>query len=528
VTDVTVIGGGLAGMAAALRLAERGCQVSLYEAGDHLGGKASALRNGEDFNEHGFHIFPAWYHNIRQLVEELGIRDHFIDCHNFQQLHAGQFPCFKALHNVGAFKNAWRNLTSGVLPFHQTLLFFFSTVDLASFHLDESRRLDQLSVTGFLRSRFYRTEKIATVYQDLMLKAISVPSHFVSAMTTKKVIHFWAGDPLPMHRILNGNLQERFIDPLTARLLERQVAIYKNHELTRVDISGNRVVGVRFKDKTTGSDVYKQPLDRLVLAIPPERLKDVCNDEVYAASPTLGDVRNLRSRPMAALNLYFTERIAGLPADHVNLIDSKYGLTFIDVAQSWKTADGKPQFEGSVLNVIATDFSQLEGVNDDTATRLIVAELVRFIPTLNPEKIDPKRTKMRPNTDAPLFMNDVGIWYFRPEALPREEVKEKKQQDKANKRTHAVELENLWLAGDYCRSHVDLVSMEGAFTTGLKAAEAVRRSSQELTGTPEIYREPARPRRYPFYALWLLGLPFAFLAWLYAWFKGETVIQTRN
>jgi hypothetical protein len=526
VTDVTVIGGGLAGMAAALRLAERGCQVSLYEAGDHLGGKASAIRTGADFDEHGFHIFPAWYHNIWQLVEELGIAHHFIDCHNFQQLHLGQFPCFKALHDVGAFRNAWRNLTSGVLPFHQTLLFFFSTVDLASFHLDESRRLDQLSVTGFLRSRFYRTEKIATVYQDLMLKAISVPSHFVSAMTTKKVIHFWAGNPLPMHRILNGNLQERFIDPLIARLVERKVTIHLKHRLTRLDVDDGRVVGVRFRDETTGDEVYKRPVDRLVLAIPPERLKEACTDAVYAASPTLGDVRNLRSRPMAALNLYFTERIAGLPADHVNLIDSKYGLTFIDVAQSWKTADGKPQFEGSVLNVISTDFSQLEGVCDDTAKHLIVSELVRFIPTLDPNKIE--RFKMRPNVDAPLFMNDVGIWYFRPEALPREEVKEKKQQDKANKRTHAVELENLWLAGDYCRSHVDLVSMEGAFTTGLKAAEAVRLSTPELSGTSGIYVEPARPRRYPFYALWLLGLPFAFLAWLYAWFKGETVIQTRN
>jgi uncharacterized protein with NAD-binding domain and iron-sulfur cluster len=521
VTDVTVIGGGLAGMAAALRLAERGCQVSLYEAGDHLGGKASALRNGEDFNEHGFHIFPAWYHNIWQLVAELGIRDHFIDCHNFQQLHAGEFPCFKPLHDVGAFKNAWRNLTAGVLPFHQTLLFFFSTVDLASFHLDESRRLDQLSVTGFLRSRFYRTETIATVYQDLMLKAISVPSHFVSAMTTKKVIHFWAGDPLPMHRILNGNLQERFIDPLTARLQDRKVVIHRKHRLKQLEVHDDRVVGLRFRDETTGSDVYKQPVDRVVVAIPAECLKDVCDNEVYAASPTLGDVRNLRSRPMAALNLYFTERIAGLPADHVNLIDSKYGLTFIDVAQSWKTADGRPQFEGSVLNVISTDFSQLEGVNDATATQLIVEELVRFIPTLDTKKIEQHRTKMRPNLDAPLFMNDVGIWHYRPEALPHEEDKDKKQK-------HAVELKNLWLAGDYCRSHVDLVSMEGAFTTGLKAAEAIRRGTPELCRSSEIYREPSQPRRYPFYALWLVGLPFAFLAWLYAWSRGETQIQTRS
>jgi hypothetical protein len=52
-------------------------------------------------------------------------------------------------------------------------------------------------------------------------------------------------------------------------------------------------------------------------------------------------------------------------------------------------------------------------------------------------------------------MNDVGAWAFRPDA--------------------ATSLPNLYLAGDYCRSAIDLVSMEGAVSTGLLAAEAVRR-----------------------------------------------------
>ena len=51
-------------------------------------------------------------------------------------------------------------------------------------------------------------------------------------------------------------------------------------------------------------------------------------------------------------------------------------------------------------------------------------------------------------------MNDVGAWTYRPDA--------------------ATKLANLYLAGDYCRSAIDLVSMEGAVSTGLLAAEAVR------------------------------------------------------
>ncbi len=43
---VAVVGGGLAGLAAALRLASRGVEVVLFERGPHLGGKARELREG--------------------------------------------------------------------------------------------------------------------------------------------------------------------------------------------------------------------------------------------------------------------------------------------------------------------------------------------------------------------------------------------------------------------------------------------------------------------------------------------------
>src|ERR671929_1083577 len=84
--QVTVVGGGPAGMVAALRLAERGCRVRLLEATDRLGGKGGAgLRDGR-LEEHGYHIFPAWYLNHWRLVDELGIRQHFVDATRFKEL----------------------------------------------------------------------------------------------------------------------------------------------------------------------------------------------------------------------------------------------------------------------------------------------------------------------------------------------------------------------------------------------------------------------------------------------------------
>lgn len=502
---VVVIGGGLAGMTSALRLAERGCDVTLIESSVRLGGKAGSNHNGNDFDDHGYHIFPMWYKNIWQIVDELGIRSNFVDCHDFQQLHRAKFPFpdFRSLHDASALRNVWRNLTAGLLPFHQTLLFFFSTIDLASFHLNEKARLDQLSITGFLRSRFYRTEEMANVYQDLMLKAISVPTHFVSAMTTKKVIHFWANEPIPMHRILNGSLQERFIDPFGARLEARGVRVVLNTRLKALQVTGTRLTGLVVEETATGNSVTDTEFDAVVLAIPPEHLPDVCSSDVYKVCPTLGNVRGLRSRAMASLNLYFRNPLPHIPPDHVNLIDSRFGLTFIDVSQRWKKPDGTPRYTGAALNVVCTDFTELEGVDTVSATSMIIDELCKYIPVIN--RADITHSVMQHHVTEPLFMNDVGIWAFRPDALP----------DDPKRR---IEIDNLALAGDYCRSHVDLVSMEGAVTTGLRAAEAIRR--QFLPKTEAVPILQPELNRFPFLFFWALGLIPAALAKLYAMLTG--------
>src|SRR5882672_4575167 len=130
--EVSVVGGGLSGMAAALRLLERGYDVNLYEASERLGGKAGANSNHGRYEEHGHHIFPAWYVNVWQLVDQLRIRDHFIDCHDFAQLRPGEFPRFRTLRDFTSARYFFTNLFSGVLSVPEMYLFFYSVLDLAS------------------------------------------------------------------------------------------------------------------------------------------------------------------------------------------------------------------------------------------------------------------------------------------------------------------------------------------------------------------------------------------------------------
>jgi len=75
-TRVTVVGGGLAGVAAACVLAERGVDVTLLEKESYLGGRAGAwtshLPDGSPFEmERGFHGFFRQYYNLRTLLRRV-------------------------------------------------------------------------------------------------------------------------------------------------------------------------------------------------------------------------------------------------------------------------------------------------------------------------------------------------------------------------------------------------------------------------------------------------------------------------
>ena len=77
-----VVGGGIAGLSAALELAERGFRVQVREASDVLGGRLATRDldpgNGERFRvEHGLHMWFDNYRTFADIRHRLGIDGHF-------------------------------------------------------------------------------------------------------------------------------------------------------------------------------------------------------------------------------------------------------------------------------------------------------------------------------------------------------------------------------------------------------------------------------------------------------------------
>ncbi len=75
VHKVAIIGGGLTGLTAAYRLAGQGVQVTIYEAGDRLGGLAAGSDVAGHHIEQAYHFLYKTDRFILGLAEELGFRD---------------------------------------------------------------------------------------------------------------------------------------------------------------------------------------------------------------------------------------------------------------------------------------------------------------------------------------------------------------------------------------------------------------------------------------------------------------------
>jgi predicted NAD/FAD-binding protein len=78
--NVAVIGGGYAGMAAAVTLAEQRVPVTVFEAGKVLGGRARRVEHREAELDNGLHILIGAYCETLRLMRQVGADSSACSC----------------------------------------------------------------------------------------------------------------------------------------------------------------------------------------------------------------------------------------------------------------------------------------------------------------------------------------------------------------------------------------------------------------------------------------------------------------
>src|SRR3954454_21801361 len=218
---VTIAGGGLAGMSAALRLAQRGYQVKLYEQksmlGRHLASRPTPYGVALDVYPH---MFLSWYHNLWPLLEDSGVnRDaSFVPVSSVMQLKRGDYPRFSGLTNGYSPRYVIQNLFSGVGPPADMFVFWYSTIDLLAERLNPTMLLDNVSVTGFMQARPYMTERAAKACDNFITMVWAIPSYLASAEDYRTYLAYSIANYEPPGWLAKGSAQEMVIGPLTLAL----------------------------------------------------------------------------------------------------------------------------------------------------------------------------------------------------------------------------------------------------------------------------------------------------------------------
>ena len=520
---VAIVGGGMAGLAAAFRLAERGYQVTLFEERPYLGGEFGAHSHdgGRTYHEHCYHLLLNWYHNLWSLARDAGI-----DLATILQrqpalhyLYPGEYPDMPAVRNQGSLDTILDNLFSGVVPAPDMFLYMYSLLDLASQPIT-GRLLDHYTVNSFVQSRPYSSERSAQLHDQTLLKAFAIPSYQTSAQAYKNWVQYGMRRPDPMMWMMKGDVEQVFHAPLAAALRRAGCRIELSTRVTGLVTTArpnqsSRITEIQWSRephewgckritvdaKGLGLENYDptligraergtEPVDYAVLAVQQDQLGKLLKN-VPAVLDKLPRIAALRTEPMASLDLYFNEKFEGLPREAVVCMDSELGLTFVDKSQLW------PGLPTTVLEVVSTSFGNYAHLDEEYSARAILSELgERYLPIFGPRTALERRSHYEPNLAATLFLNDIASEDWRPDA------------------TTAVP--NLFLAGDYCRNFIDVVTVEGAVVSGLQAARVLQRQvSTDRPGVPDAWLRPIRiekPDTYAepaLYALKVLLAPYA-------------------
>lgn len=477
-----IIGGGLAGIAAAVRLAGRGVPVTLLETRKRLGGRATSFvdPDNEELLDNCQHVLMGCCTNLIELYSKLDVSD-LIEWHS--KLYFG------GPHNMGGLfgnlggRSAGRNGSSHWVidefeaddlpaPMHMTnAMMQFRTLTLgekaaigrgmlAMMRLGREGRAKMADITflDWLKEQNQPDGAIQKFWAVVIISALNELPELCSAAYALQVFQegFLANEQAYVMGLSRVPLVKLY-DPARIAIENAggQVILGAGADRLMYDGQTRRITGVGLNDgRVIEADTF-------ISAVPFDRLGKLSND----ASLARFDVRLRRldrftTSPILGIHLWF-ESAAGKVMDipHVILMDSPLQWIF---NKGFETGEDNGHAVQHLHGVISACHDWVDQPAD-AIMAMVKKEVARVLPgARDAELVHARVVKEKRAT----FSVRPGIDRIRPPASPDD--------------VNGPAIENLFLCGDWCDTGWP-ATMEGAVRSGNLAAAGVLKQHGDAT-----------------------------------------------
>lgn len=436
---VAVVGGGLAGLAAAVALGSSEYEVELFEARPFLGGRATSYPLNTADEAHSAtidncqHVLLRCCNNLLDFYRRLGVADKVEFHREFYWIEPGG--------RVSVMKRGFLPAPLHFTESFATLRFlsFSDKLSVASgllavkYEYGKRADLERITMLDWLREKKQTARAIERFWRQVLVSAINEELDRMAAIHGLQVFYlgflggatsYEMGIPaVPLGELYSDQVWEPYSD----------VKIHERCAVQQVAIENNQVAHVQTAAGPVTADAY-------VLAIPFER--------VAALTPTLPlHYEAFGHSPITGIHLWFDRPVTDLP--HATLLDRTI---------QWLFNKG----EGKHIQLVVSASRSLTDMPRAEVIALALRELQEFLPSVVDAKLEHAHV-----------VKEVRATFA---AAPH--LEEKRPLSKTG-------IPNLFLAGDWTRSGWP-ATMEGAVRSGYLAAEAVTR----FVGRPQSYLHP--------------------------------------
>lgn len=248
---VAIVGAGLAGLAAAIELADAGHEVEIFEARPFVGGKVGSWVDADGNHiEMGLHVFFGCYYNLFDLMRKVGAGDELLlkehthtfvnrggqtGALDFRFITGAPFNGLKAFFTtsqLSAQDKLQNAIALGTSPLIRGLVDFDGAMKTI-------RDLDDISFADWFRKHGGSNGSLKRMWNPIAYALGFIDTENISARCMLTIFQFFAAKTeASVLRMLSGSPHERLHNPIVRYLTERGTKIHTRRQTRKILFEG--------------------------------------------------------------------------------------------------------------------------------------------------------------------------------------------------------------------------------------------------------------------------------------------------